>query len=184
MHRFILLLLLSASPLSLYSQCGVVDIPEPRTECQFSEDEVDEFTGAKKLSTYNVTLLPELSGAGMEMQMRKVDDSFYIVFTYQTYWNTTAVGGEDGKLMLKLANDSIVTGHHTKAAAGDWPYGYNGTYSIYTGQYQFDSTSFVSLARHPIRKVRIYFTVGYKEAEVKPKRAENVMEQVRCLLKH
>lgn len=152
------------------------------SDCEFTENEVDEFLGIKKLSTKAHFIVGGLTNT-MMLGLREVGDDYILRFTYKTDGANSLVAGPDDLLMLKLSNDTIIRASLREVTAGSHDYGTNGiSTTTFSGQYGVDSAGFVALSRYPIRKVRVYFSDGYVEEEVRDKRAIKVAHDAHCIL--
>lgn len=89
--------LLTLAALLAAMLCGAQD-------CKYTEDEVDEFTKARRVST-EARIALNMS-VGMFFKYRYVGGEYIL----QCHWSTTSIDviGADESLYIKLSNDSII----------------------------------------------------------------------------
>lgn len=150
-------------------------------KCEYLTNEKDEFTGAFKLETWG-KLIREFTGSNANIIFRKIDSNYYIFLNYNVQYPSALVLGTDDKLMLKLNNEKTLSFSPTEITTGKIQT-LNG---ISTTQiqinYHAEKEDILTLAENTIVKMRIYFSDGYKEHEIKDKNALEVKKAAGCLI--
>jgi len=151
-------------------------------KCEYLTNEKDEFTGAMKLETWG-KLIREFTGSNANLILRKIDSTYYLLLNYNVQYAKAMVIGTNDRLMLKLENDSVLFFNPTEITTGTL----NTVSGITTTQIKINyfatKDQIVMLSKYGIKKVRVYFTDGYKEHETKEKNANEIKTAATCLLK-
>ena len=151
-------------------------------KCEYLTNAKDEFTGAMKLETWG-KLIREITGSNANLILRKIDGSYYLLLNYNVQYANAMVIGTNDKLMLKIENDSVLFFKPIEITVGTL----NTVNGITTTQikvnYFATKGQIEMLSKYLIKKVRIYFTGGYKEHETKEKNAIEIKVAANCLLK-
>lgn len=84
---------------------------------------------------------------------------------------------------IKLKNDSVIKITPQKIASGELITISNITTSRILIVYRVEKTTLEYLLTQDILKLRISFTDGYKEHDVKPKFNKNIKKSISCILK-
>lgn len=166
----VLLILLLALPLASYSQ-------------ELIENKVDEFTKHKVLRT-SWEPLTRTQKLYSFIQISKVNESSYLRIKY-TIPNTIFSIREGDKIMLKLANDSIVSLLYPKSQVSCKGCGVVGiSMSNHDGvevSIPLDKDVVDILIKQRISKIRVYTTKGYAEEDVKEKLSENLINELKLV---
>jgi hypothetical protein len=151
-------------------------------KCEYLTNEKDEFTGAMKLETWG-KLIREFTGSNANLILRKIDSDYYLLLNYNVQYAEAMVVGTNDRLMLKLENDSVLFFNPTEITTGTL----NTLNGITTTQIKINyfatKDQITMLSKYAIKKVRVYFTDGYKEHETKDKNVNEIKTAAICLLK-
>jgi hypothetical protein len=149
--------------------------------CEYLTNEKDEFTNAMKLETWG-KLIREFTGSNANLILRKIDTTYYLLLNYNVQYAKAMVAGTNDLLMFKLENDSVLYFKPTEITSGNL----NTSAGITTTQIKINyfatKDQIVMLSKYGIKKVRVYFTDGYKEHETKEKNANEIKTAAYCLL--
>lgn len=158
-----MLLILFCFPLTLLAQ-----------DCDFTENEKDEFTKAIKIETK-----PFRMGNGMfkaaKMGFRKVNENYFIYLAY-TPASTSIM--EDDVLMFKTDADSIIKAIANKTALPTFAQ-YGSSISLY---YRISKEDLIRLSQSNVNKLRVYFRDGYSDFDVAKKSSQLIKSNANCII--
>jgi hypothetical protein len=155
--------------------CGAIS---SSAQCNYEQNEVDSYTNAHKVTSRAKIALS--MGTGAWFDFRIVNDAALLTIRITGSVGGSVVG-EDDALMIKLANDSVVTfrsrGLYTSEyqAANVWHI---------TATYPATLDQFRAIAASTVNGFRMYTVTEYLEYSLadKPKWQGRVKEAVECLL--
>ncbi len=152
------------------------------SQCKYSKNEIDEFKKIEIKQTYS-KFFREFTGANANIIFEKQGDGYWIIINYNLQYPKAMVIGTNDLTYLKLENDSIIQLKPENIASGKM----NTINGITTTQilitYKVDKALLNYLLNENISKVRITFTEGYREHEVKPKFHKTIKQSIGCILK-
>ena len=153
------------------------------TAQKVSEDYVDEFTKNHIKRTDWETLTFEMK-AVTHYQLCKIDNQYFIqlkIMLGDVFFSIN----KDDELMLKLANDEIVTLKnikYTTTCVGCGSTGFNGSQSQgICVAYNIDNEQYLLLKQNSVSKIRIYTSKGFIDLEIKNKKAD-ILQKVLKLI--
>lgn len=165
--------------------------PTP-TDCSYRTNEVDEFTGKKKLVLNEQDFINYTSEELKEYYKKKdfvnckvyaarFEDTkvAYFYWTLQTkeaykYFGSISKGS---KIMIKLVNGETFELTFAKYDSGDTKYDYG--YTTYSSYVVLDDASIDALKSTEIEKVRMYWAKGYEDYPVS--NARLFIDQLPCI---
>ena len=151
-------------------------------ECKYLLKEKDEFTKAMKIETGG-KFVQEMMGSNAYLTLRNIDSSYYLNLYYNVPYAKSMAVGTNNQLMIKLENDSILFLNPTEATTGNFITTSDVTVSQIKINYHSTKEQLLILSQKGITKIRINFTDGYKEHEIKIKNANEIKKAAYCLIK-
>tara|TARA_B110000114_G_C14811945_1_gene285082 strand:+ start:44 stop:556 length:513 start_codon:yes stop_codon:yes gene_type:complete len=170
MKNIIIILLVSLLNLNSFSQC------------KFIKNEVDEFTN-KEMKQTGGKLIREFTGSNANIIFDKQGENFFITINYNVQYAKAMVVGTKDITFIKLKNDSVIKITPQEIASGELITISNITTSRILIVYRVEKTTLEYLLTQDILKLRISFTDGYKEHDVKSKFNKNIKKSISCILK-
>ncbi len=143
---------------------------------------VDEFTGDTTYATWGQLVGGTFSAETMTMTFTRVNAALYLDPVFNTSGPKSLVIGDGDPLYLKLDNDSIVIVRSTNIFTGKFKTEFNVTVSQITPRYRITLDQIRQLAAHRIARVRMQFSDGYREFDVKERAGTFLSDQVRCVI--
>ncbi|MCH8904477.1 MAG: hypothetical protein IIA45_11245 [Bacteroidetes bacterium] len=152
-------------------------------DCEYSVNEIDEFTGQKKLKTELELIYMNLGfGRGQEafkiwVMASRIDSSEYLKFMFSNkegFKHTMGI-----VIMIKLENGEIV-----KLVLRDDPAEHYSDYWYYRiAIYSKKEEDWEKLKASPIAKIRIYSRENFKDYELKELSSLKLGNAIKCLEK-
>jgi hypothetical protein len=146
--------------------------------CQYSKNEVDEFTGRKVLITKKVNMYNGLSG-GFGFSCTKYDSTRILSLTYATSSIFTIEKGnalmfilDDGTKVELKASETLIAKPYTSQFGTTWSV--DMSYIIPENEYK-------KIVSSPFKKLRIYTSDYYSEKEFKARKAKKVQQLFFCI---
>ena len=152
-------------------------------QCKYKEQKLDEFTKAVVKETEMAYFVNEpMLDSRKGFSFRRVGDEYFINMSMMLSKDQQMNIVQGGELMLKLTNDSIVTG---KAIAN-----YNSSTKVrtesavttVTATFRTNFDGMVLLSNYGVTKYRFYFSDGYHSEDVKEKPQGKLMPSAKCVL--
>lgn len=150
-------------------------------KCDYLEDHKDEFTG-KHIRQTAAGLVREFLGQNANLIFERQDDAYYLKLNYNFQNAQAVVASPESKLYVKLRNDSILTFEPIDIFTGNLITNFTTTTQIIVTYYA-DIDQIKMLAQNPVKKVRVSFTNGSHEHEVKKKQLLEVIHAANCILR-
>lgn len=169
-----------------------IETPTPNGDCSYRTNEVDEFTGKKKLVLNEQDFINYTSEelkkyykkkdyVKCQVYAAKVEETkvAYFYWTLQTkeaykYFGSIA---RDSKIMVKFQDGETIELNFSKSDVGDTKYDYG--YTTYSSYVILDEESIKVLKTKPIEKVRMYWSKGYEDYPVSD--ANLFINQLLCI---
>lgn len=152
---------------------------------KLAEDKKDEFTGAVVKRTRWEQFSGKLKHFSY-IRASRIDNSFFIGYKLSLSNHVFGVS-KDAKLMLKLADSSVITATAIESQVTCKGCGainiMGGTGPGMNMEYSLPADKFLDLLKSKVVKVRVYTTDGYSEAEIKEGNAEDFLKQAELLIK-
>lgn len=146
-------------------------------DCNYFKNEVDEFTGKKRMYTNLQTIINKHEDGKTHMiclSLNNINGAKFVkfvMFKRHSSSRNTYCFNKGSKLLIKLKNNEVIELRYigdVDCAESDYNYSQYGSYTDYTisGNFYLDKESIIELNRAPINKFRVYFTDGYVDLEV------------------
>ena len=152
------------------------------SQCDYSINEVDEFTKKEKKQTYS-KLIREFTGSNANILFDKQGVNYWLTLNYNVQYAKAMVVGHKDLLFLKLENDSVVTFAPENIVSGDMRTINRITTTQIIITYKLNKEDLQFLSLHKIVSVRVNFTDGYRDHSVKPKFHKTIKKAIECILK-
>lgn len=147
---------------------------------KIAENKIDEFTKHHVVRT-EWELLDRSDGFYTHVRISNIDNSIFLNLRWIHNGEVGAVT-EGTRIMLKMANDSIITLQTLKSVvscrgcgavgfAGSTGYGYDLACAL-------SAEELAALSSLTIKKIRIYLSEGYEEHEIKEKNSQAIKNQI------
>lgn len=149
-------------------------------ECNYTKNEVDEFTGTSKLSLGKEVFIKHTDDemkkyikknkdyTKCEISLSRIDKTkvAYVTWTLQTEKAYEYYGSIDkgSKFLLKFTNGETIELNHLKYNNGKTQYGLG--YTTYMSYMILDDTTIEILKTNKVEKARMYWSKGYKDYPV------------------
>lgn len=132
-------------------------------------NEIDKFTGAKKITTNYVLL-----GGSTQAKLATSNDKVYLIL------NGVGGGvvGTDDKLIFLLADGNKAVAYSVDIQTAT----YSGSMTTFAFQYKISQEDLSLLQSKQVTAVRKYLTDGYTDIEVKPKNAQKFQKLCQLLM--
>jgi len=150
------------------------------SKCEFLRNEKDEFTGAIKKEIVGKLFKERNNGS---IVFCKTDSTYHLRLYYIFPGVESAVVGTNNRMMIKLANDSVLYFSPVDMASGKVLTFMNASTTQLIVNYYASKQQIELFAKYPLKKARVYFTDVYREHEIKEKNAREVMNGANCILK-
>lgn len=150
-------------------------------KCEYLEDHKDEFTG-KHIRQTAAGLVREFLGKNANLIFERQDDTYFLKLNYNFLNAQAVVASPESKLHIKLRNDSILTFEPIDIFTGNVLTNFTTTTQIIV-TYHADIDQIKTLAKNPVKKVRVSFTNGSHEHEVKKKQFLELIHAANCILR-
>jgi hypothetical protein len=159
---------------------GIKNDTIPALDCDYTKNEVDDFTGDTKIVTKKENFIAHTDSSLMKYYKKKRRQYFevetytarindvkaiylYIVIQTKKAYDYYGVLSSDAKVMFKMSDGSMIELKVGSSDYGDTNYDYNYTsFSTYLVVDDSDVESFQTL---DVEKVRIYWSKGYEDYE-------------------
>ena len=164
MKRFIIFQILFAMiSMSIYSQC------------KYTKNEKDEFNGNQVVITKRVNLVRAFM-SGVWVHGRKNNDYKFFEIYYVDFQISSFL--KDSKIQFLMEDGSVITGAFSES--GISKYDFNSKLYYITIFVNFPQDQYKTLAKVPVKKIRLYSTSGYIEKNITD--CTKFMEMVKCIL--
>jgi hypothetical protein len=151
-------------------------------KCEYLTNGKDEFTGIVKLETWG-KLIREFTGSNGNLILGKANENYYLLLNYNVQVPKSLVVGKNDRIMFKLENDSILNFLPIEVKSGELITLNGITTTQIKVSYFATKEQIQALSQFVIKKVRIYFSDGYREHETKSKNTSEIKAAAMCLLK-
>lgn len=150
-------------------------------QCNYWQDEIDEFTGTRILKTSRGVLLNKFGGQSFVCQAAKIDNHTILYMTFDA-WSVFSIS-KGSKILFKLTNDSIYgllsTSEYEISHSKNMQYVPNWETTIYC---VLNEDDIKTLTEYGVKKCRIYTDKGYLEYEFNPNKTMVIKELINCVL--
>ena len=156
-----------------------IETQDPSRDCSYRTNEVDEFTGTKKIVLNEQDFINYTSEelkkyykkkeyVKCQVYVAKVEETkvAYFYWTLQTKEAYKFFGSiaRDSKIMVKFQDGETIELNFSKSDVGDTKYDYG--YTTYSSYVILDKESIKVLKTKPIEKLRMYWSKGYEDYPV------------------
>lgn len=151
-------------------------------QCKFKINGKDDFTGQMIKETKPFSLAMGLS-ENFTFSLRCVDNEFFIRLFYSTTGNKEFEIPQDGELMFKLSDNTIITLRAIEESSSVFSAISGMATTSIESQYIVSKEQLQQLSNNITNKVRFYTTGGYIEKETSSGGKEKFKSNILCMLK-
>lgn len=147
-------------------------------QCNFSVNEVDEFTKKKKVETKELKFSGKV-GMNSFIRFGSVGDNYHYL-SLKINRESLPIVSSDDKLLIFLDNGEVLECLPVKPEVPEVSTDYGVLMSTLFIQYNLSEEQSDQIAKNQIKKVRVGSFDGYLELEPKPKLKAKIMKAANC----